>query len=201
MVYCVVCTAGIAAPCLYRYLQSTTGTIRHFKQCIGFIAYRRQSLTHLIVVFWTQADFVQVTRSGAMVTYSYTENRNVGWERPPSLAVVCSNVVMRSGVHHAVFNSFRHSADGKASGTDCKGPAGLVRVPKRRRTTGADGYSRAGSNAPFVPSWAYTESWRWVHGPHASIDHRDLVSSLAAGGLFHTRGRTAQSREWDGQEG
>ena len=29
----------------------------------------------------------------------------------------------------------------------------------------------------------------------------EQVASLAAGGLFHTRGRTAQSREWEGQQG
>ena len=29
----------------------------------------------------------------------------------------------------------------------------------------------------------------------------EQVASLAPGGLFHTRGRTAQSREWEGQQG
>ena len=112
---------------------------------------------------------------------------------------VCSDVVMRSGVHHAVFSNFKHSGGRNtgggggggsgqqqqqqqqqqqtspwtASGSDCKGPVGLVRVPKPFRF--AIPAAAAGGGSFVVPPWAHSESWRWVHGPHASIDHRDHV--------------------------
>ena len=128
---------------------------------------------------------------------------------------VCSDVVMRSGVHHAVFSNFKHTGGRNtggggggggsgqqqqqqqqqqqtspwtASGSDCKGPVGLVRVPKRQpepaAAAAAGGGSRGavarrtgddGGGGFVVPPWAHSESWRWVHGPHASIDHRDHV--------------------------
>ena len=128
------------------------------------------------------------------------------------LMQVCSDVVMRSGVHHAVFSNFKHTGGRNtgggggggsgqqqqqqqqqtspwtASGSDCKGPVGLVRVPKRQpepaAAAAAGGGSRGavarrtgddGGGGFVVPPWAHSESWRWVHGPHASIDHRDHV--------------------------